>query len=283
MMIKSNEQGRINFQVSAISSKCLLDDTNHQQSSHINKIKNDYKRKFWNTFLPSVTQKNNKHTCYFGKNHVGGLKLHEAWSHDQHARKKTHKIHAHGTVPMIDQKQMIFQVYTAYGTRITCRLHEQYLETIINAFNGYKNNTKIRIQGNVHTQNDHVVLESANQLNHLDVPARLDEFRNMRDGWLDGDGHAPSHVGLNWLSKTFQRFYPHTAPLPHTYPTYEGGIRMEWSHKNNKCILETNLQKHESDYLFFDRLSDDEFERKLNLDSSDHWQWLINEIQNKIA
>ena len=61
----------------------------------------------------------------------------------------------------------------------------------------------------------------------LDVAARLDELRAMQDGWLDGDGKAPDHAGLDWLADAFNHYYPDTAPLPRIYPTEEGGVRME--------------------------------------------------------
>ena len=58
-------------------------------------------------------------------------------------------------------------------------------------------------------------------LDPLDVPARLDELRGMQDGWLEGDGKAPPHSGLDWLSGAFaKRGYPDDIPLPYTYPTF---------------------------------------------------------------
>ncbi len=112
----------------------------------------------------------------------------------------------------------------------------------------------------------------------LDVPARLDEFRGMNDGWLEGSGRAPGHAGLDWLSASFRRFYPGDTPLPHTYPTDEGGVRMEWSCGSDVMALEIDLDTHRGEWLWFDRDSDDEREHTLNMDASADWEWLAQEI-----
>ena len=116
-----------------------------------------------------------------------------------------------------------------------------------------------------------------------DVLARLDELRGMQDGWYEGEGVAPSLEGLDWLSDAFERRYPDDAPLPYTYPNLEGGIRMEWSAENNAVILEIDIDDHSAEWLWFDRESDDEFERTLNLDDIADWQWLASEIRRKLT
>ena len=47
----------------------------------------------------------------------------------------------------------------------------------------------------------------------LDIPARLDEFRRMKGGWLEGEGVAPSLDGLDWLALTFERHFPDDLPF----------------------------------------------------------------------
>ena len=120
-------------------------------------------------------------------------------------------------------------------------------------------------------------------LDALDVPARLAEFRGMADGWLEGTGIAPDPAGLDWLSAAFVRHFPDTLPLPRTYPTAEGEIRMEWECASNICILEINLADHSGNWLWFDQNSDAEQERILNLSDPAAWQWLAAEIANKCA
>lgn len=194
-----------------------------------------------------------------------------------------------GTVPEIDQKNMTFQIHQMHGPQVTCPLLKQHQKTIVNAFNGYIDNTMILVRGtSFYNQQDAIVniqsIEDITILHPLDVPSRLDEFRDMQDGWLEGDGLAPSHTGLDWLAEIFQRFYPDDLPLPHTYPTPDGGIQMEWSHGENSVILEINLQSHIAESFSFNRYSnkDEISERVLNLDFHDHWRQLGNEIKNRL-
>ena len=125
--------------------------------------------------------------------------------------------------------------------------------------------------------------EKVNILDSLDVPARLAEFRDMDDGWLEGAGIAPDPAGLDWLSAAFVRHFPDTLPLPRTYPTAEGEIRMEWARDNNICILEINLADRCGNWLWFDQNSNAEQERLLNLSDPAAWQWLAAEIAARFA
>ena len=115
-----------------------------------------------------------------------------------------------------------------------------------------------------------------------DVPTRLDELRGMQNGWYEGEGLAPTEAGLDWLSDAFERHYPDDMPLPYTYPTFEGGISMEWSVENNEAMLEIDIDDHSAEWFWLDRDSDDEFERTLNLDDIEDWQWLGSEIRSKL-
>ena len=117
-------------------------------------------------------------------------------------------------------------------------------------------------------------------LDPLDVPSRLDEFREMSDGWLEGDGRAPDHAGLDWLSASFERHYPKDIPLPHSYPTPEGGVEMEWSFGSQSVILEIDLEKRLGDWLRFDKESDEEDNYTLALsDNGSGWERIAAEIR----
>ena len=116
----------------------------------------------------------------------------------------------------------------------------------------------------------------------LDVPARLAGLKGMRDGWLEGDGKAPDKDGLQWLSESFDHHYPKDAPLPHTYPTPEGGIEMEWMAETTSLSLEVDLAERKAHYLAFEDASGDSFtERDLDLDddAAEAWRWIANQVR----
>jgi hypothetical protein len=63
-----------------------------------------------------------------------------------------------------------------------------------------------------------------------DFRARFIYLRDLSAGWLDGGGEAPVHTLLvearDYLLEQHRRF---ALPLPHVYPTPEGGISAEWT------------------------------------------------------
>ena len=112
----------------------------------------------------------------------------------------------------------------------------------------------------------------------LGILARLEELRELKDGWLDGAGHAPAHDGLDWLSVAFERHYV-GAPLPYVYPTAEGGVQMEWSLGSREISLEVTFADHSAEWFWTDVSNDDEDERTLNLDTAAAWEWIADEIR----
>ena len=118
-------------------------------------------------------------------------------------------------------------------------------------------------------------------LNPLDVPARLDELRAMQDGWLDGaTGKAPSLPGLEWLSTNFERHYSGDLPLPHLYPTPDGGVEAEWSMGAQAVIFEIHLDSRQGEWLQFAKEGDDDVvSQTLNLADESDWIWLCNEVR----
>ena len=117
-------------------------------------------------------------------------------------------------------------------------------------------------------------------LGSLSVPDRLDELRDMKEGWLDGDGAAPGHAGLDWLASNFERYFPGDLPLPYIFPTPEGGVEAEWSIGKHSVTFEIDLESRQGDWLRFDERSDEEDSHLLDLDDSDKWEWLVSEIRS---
>ena len=113
----------------------------------------------------------------------------------------------------------------------------------------------------------------------LDPASRLDEFRDMQDGWLDGYGYAPSPRGLDWLSSSLKRRYAADAPSPYIYPTPEGGVSLEWSIGPHRASLEIDLDTREAEWHCLNLATDHSYERDLQLDAPQDWAWLANEVR----
>ena len=114
---------------------------------------------------------------------------------------------------------------------------------------------------------------------HVDISAQLDELRLMQNGWLEGEGLAPSHEGLDWLSRVFDDHYPENLPLPYLYPTEEGGVQAEWSLGPKEVSLEIELSSHSGEWHVLDMETNAVSERTLNIKDAGDWKWLVEQIR----
>ncbi|MCK4343185.1 MAG: hypothetical protein KAY37_15840 [Phycisphaerae bacterium] len=199
------------------------------------------------------------------------------------AKELTEEISVRGAIPEADQDDMSFEIQLIDGRKVRAPMATQHLDTILEAFNGYKSGARVLIQG-VGKFNRNERLQGLESIEHisildpLDIPARLDELRSLQDGWLDGKGIAPSSEELDWLAKAFDARYPEDLPLPFVYPTAEGGIRAEWSVKPYEMSLEIDLSKKTGEWHQLKMDTDDEDTRSLNLETDEDWKWLADTI-----
>ena len=201
------------------------------------------------------------------------------------------KIAIRGEVTELDRDGMTFKMQPIYGHKeVSGPVPEQRYDAFLKAFNGDKDDARVLIEGVVkhNSQGSLLALESVERvtvLHPLDFHACLDEFRNMQDGWLEGDGKAPPHSGLDWLSEAFRRGYPDDIPLPYTYPTFEGGVQCEWAIGQFYIEIEIDLDARKGDWIRFDEnsdFSDFEDEEILSLDDPRAWAWMAAKIRETL-
>lgn len=99
-----------------------------------------------------------------------------------------------------------------------------------------------------------------------DVGVRVEELRQLKDGWLDGAGKALSSGGLDWFRSTFEVEYPADLPQPYLYPTPEGQLLLEWSLGDNVCSLEVDLMTRRSAFHSLNLTLNKESNKSFNLD-----------------
>ena len=199
-----------------------------------------------------------------------------------------------GTVSDIDRSAGSFLLQPVYGFMVRASASEGILDEIDRALHEGGDDARLMVRGiGVFRIND---LESLMRVDAVrlvvptDIPAQLDELRNLKDGWADGIQHpsdwgsgygkAPSHEGLDWLGDTLEREYPDHLPLPRIYPTPEGGVQMEWTLGRIDISLEIDLRDHTGYWHWVDVNDfDKEGEKALDLDDSDSWAWIAAEIR----
>ena len=181
-----------------------------------------------------------------------------------------------GTVPEINQGDMTFQIQLFDGQQVKAPIAPQHFDAILEAFNGYKNDLRFLFQGVgrfnlVKKLLEFDSIERISLLDELDISAQIDDLRLLKDGWLEGQGKAPSQDGLDWLSQAFKNYYSGDLPQPYLYPTEPGGVQAEWSLDQNEITLEINLAEYAGYFHALHIEDDTEKTRNLDLGSETHW------------
>ena len=181
-----------------------------------------------------------------------------------------------GTVPEVNQDDMTFLIQLFDGQQIKVPISPQHFDAILEAFNGYKNNLRFLFQGvGIFNRSEQLLgfdsIEHISPLDELDISAQIYDLRQLKDGWLEGQGKAPSKEGLDWLSQAFDKHYSGNLPLPYLYPTEPGGVQAEWSLGRNEITLEIDLTEHSGYFHALHMEDDTEETRHLDLGSGTHW------------
>ena len=197
----------------------------------------------------------------------------------------TQEVSVRGYIPEVNQDRMTFQFQLLEGRKVDGVIHSHHFDTVLEVFGNYKSSGRaiVRGLGKYDRQERLVRLESIEDilsLDPLDVPARLYELRGLKNGWLDGEGVAPSTDRLNWLAETFDRLYPDELPLPHVYPTVEGGIQAEWSLGSCEASLTIDLAARKGDWHVLPTGRNAEDVEVLSLADDAGWMWLAQRIRS---
>jgi hypothetical protein len=120
-------------------------------------------------------------------------------------------------------------------------------------------------------------IQSLTTLDPLDIPMRVAELSQLRDGWLNGEGLALQPEGLQWLSDAFELNYDYELPLPHLYPTPEGGVQAEWMFGREDVSLNVDLERKVGAYNRLNLDTDDAEDAEIALHDDTGWQKL-NEL-----
>lgn len=200
------------------------------------------------------------------------------------ARQYSEDVTLRGSVPEVDQERRTFQLQLAGGRRIGADIDPAHESVVLRAFNNYRDNMKISVQGvAVYDKANRLQrIESVDhvaELDPLDVAARIDELKLLTDGWLDGTAKAPDNGALEWVQELFETHFPNHLQLPFLYPTPEGGIQAEWSIGTTEITLEIDLTEQTGDWHEYDSEADDEITKSLLFSESDAIAWVVHRIE----
>lgn len=197
----------------------------------------------------------------------------------------TEEVALRGKISEADHARRSFELELRDGTKLKAALNDQHLSVVLDAFRDYRQGAYVLIQGVAKKdRQDHLKelesVEHVSPLDPLDVTLRLEELAALKDGWLDGKGQAPAPKKLQQLAALFEANFDADLPLPHLYPTPEGGIQAEWSLGDWEASLEINLDTQAGVYQAL-KLSDRQsYEHILSLNSVEDWKTLNEALKN---
>lgn len=191
-----------------------------------------------------------------------------------------------GQITELDLARGTFQLSLLDGTRVPGTLTRDTRKPIHDAFEGYFNDRqKVRILAFAALDaNDRpkglVEVLQVEALDPLDVPARLEELKNLRDGWMDGTGLAPSKEGIEWIAANWD-LYPADLPNPYAYPTLEGDVQLEWGLDAWELSAEVSLDGKVAHCLAVDTASDANREFEFDLADRGGWMAMIEWVRKR--
>ncbi len=191
-------------------------------------------------------------------------------------------------IPEADKGRKTFEAELTNGTKLKADLKDIYSETILDAFHNYGSGTEeyVLLQGSVKRDRDNpfkaiASVEHATPLDPLDLALRLEQLGLLQDGWLDGQGLAPQQEGLQWMAGIFDASLDAQLPLPHLYPTPEGGLQAEWNLADWSVSLEIDLRDHRGEFQALNlRRTEELTELNFNLDEPEDWNRLNTALLN---
>jgi hypothetical protein len=201
----------------------------------------------------------------------------------------TEEVRIRGRVVEADQEKEQFQLRLTDGARIPAPIQPEHLDTILDAFNAFKKGSRVVIEGvgRYDRRSGRLIkLESVEQisvLDDMDIGSRLEEFKLLKAGWLEGKGRAPKSEHLDWLTETFESSYPDDLPSPYLYPTLEGGVQAEWTSGDLEASLEIDLGRRCAVWHLLDMETDAESEAKFDLSKREDWGKLAKLVKETVG
>lgn len=191
-----------------------------------------------------------------------------------------------GIVTALDKERKLFEVQTITGFKLKGEYTPQYLEVLQAAFVEMELGRKVLIKGiGAFNASDKLLkIESMNDatcLDILDVPARLEELAQLKQGWYDGFYGEPfDEAALNELGNDFDQFYDsENLPLPATFPTTDGNIQFEWSSKGCEISLSVEPESKKGEFFSLNTIDKTETSEELDLNTDQSWIKLNQLIQ----
>ncbi len=196
----------------------------------------------------------------------------------------TEELSLRGRISTINQDKRSFLLALPDGRQIAAPLTDQHWASVLEAVQAYRQGGYVLVQGVVEKDRQGHLrgfesVEHISPLDPLDVTLRLAALTELKAGWLDGKGQALEPERTQWLAQAFEENFDASLPLPHLYPTAEGGIQAEWTIGDWEVSLEVDLSTQVGTYQAFNLVTKSQQDEPLTLNDQSSWQRLNTALQ----
>ena len=111
------------------------------------------------------------------------------------------------------------------------------------------------------------------------IREHLNELKQLEDGWLDGNGLAPTAEGLDWLTTVLEDRRLAGTAFPYLYPTEDGGVLAEYHMDKYGAELEVDPTTHKATWFQDGTETDeDKYIENIDMDADGFIPWLKSKL-----
>lgn len=125
-----------------------------------------------------------------------------------------------------------------------------------------------------------IEIDQLESLPHYALVSKIDALASLSDGWLEGNGIAPTSNNLNWLANEVAKFFPETLEYPSVAPTEDGHVIFEWIRPRIRIELEVNFSDQRLE-LYATNLTKEEFVEECF--NREHWNGAFSKVSELLV
>lgn len=192
------------------------------------------------------------------------------------------EVEIYGSVMELDKKAETFRLHYLENGRekhVRITLDSDYRSYIFLALDADDQKVFVRGTGSFKNQKLQEIkaIDEFQLLDPRDIQYKLNDLKNLEEGWFENKGKVPSVSGLTKLSELFDAYYTEDGNLPYIYPTPDGNLELEWTTADAELILGINIGSMTGDLLVIRSDSDSSYD--LDLEDSSDWKRLNDVIR----
>lgn len=185
-----------------------------------------------------------------------------------------------GWITEVNAEKNSFTIKVIGGPKLFGNYPRELAKRVLDALSEFQRDKfqscKVLVRGQVdYDLNDQPVKVAETQhielLDPNDVATRCEELAQLKDGWLDGEGIAPSKAGLTAFATAWDNAETAALPLPHIYPTPEGGVQMEWTLGGWEISAEVELASLKAELMAVNVTTRETLDDEASLNTPEGW------------